>query len=406
MTLRSTRVRLELERVRRLSEEQARQTQKLEALSRLAGGMAHHLNNLLTVVLGNTALARPGAAADSAAAIGRVDAAGHQAVEVVRRLLVFAGRGRGQVRQADLNRLAAEFATEFEPYLDSRVRLAFRPGPGLWPVRVDEVQFGQALLNLCLFAQDAMPTGGTLTLQCDNLTLVDTDAPTQPPGRRGDVVRVRVSDTGRGLAPDVRTHVFDPRIPPSELSEGVGSGLAFVREVVEQHHGWIECLSEAGGGTRFDLFFPRYGAGLPAESPTAMPAKPAGPRPTILLAEAEPMVREFGRQILEAKGYRALVAEDGVQAVELYRRAPERIDLVILDLNIPRLTGDAVLARAPRTRSGGPGVLLVRLFRRGPVRAGDARSGRHQQAVLAAGTRPGRRTRRGRGGRTDSPERR
>ena len=120
--------------------------------------------------------------------------------------------------------------------------------------------------------------------------------------------------------------------------------LAFVRGG-RQHHGWIECLSEDGGGTRFDLYLPRYGAGVPAESPTAMPEKPAAQWPTILLAEAEPMVREFGRRILEDRGYRVLVAEDGVQTVELYRRAPERIDLVILDLNIPRLTADAVLAQ-------------------------------------------------------------
>lgn len=347
LTLRNISYRLNMEHVRRQSEEKTRQLQKIEAVSRLAGGIAHHLNNLLTVILGNTSLALLQPIFEDAIreALGRVEAAGHRAADLIQRLLIFSGRCRGQLRQVDLNSLIPECLNEIKPLLDSRINVAFCAGSVLWTVTVDVVQMGQVLLNLCLNAQDAMPDGGQLTLETQNIAIVQEDLAHHAGRRIGDFVRVRVSDTGRGMTPAVRARLFEPFFTTKESGEGAGLGLAFVFAVVEQHHGWIECSSELSRGTRFDLYLPRYGSEAGLNLVEIHQQKPHGAVPTILLADPDPMVRDIARRLLEGQGYRVLLAENGVEAVEAFQQAPERIDLVIADLNMPRLTGNAILER-------------------------------------------------------------
>jgi PAS domain S-box-containing protein len=347
LSLRDITARLELARMRRQSEEQTQQAQKMEAVRRLVGGIAHHLNNLLTVMLGNTSLAlmRPFYEDAIYEALGRVEAAGHRAVEMVQRLLIFSGRGRGQFREIDMNAFLRECMDETMPLLDSRINLVSGPDSDLWPVNVDVVQLGQALLTLCLNAQDAMPDGGQLVLERKNVVLTEEGVANHAGGRAGEFVCVRVGDTGQGMTPEVRARLFEPFFTTKEPGQGVGLGLAFVLAVVEQHHGWIECSSEVGQGTRFDVYLPRHGIEHARDLAPVNLRKPRGARPTILLADADSMVRGFGRMILEEEGYQVLVAEDGVQAVEVFRQAPVQIDLAIIDLNIPRLPGDAVLER-------------------------------------------------------------
>ncbi len=347
LTLRNISARMELERVRRQSEEQTRQSQNIEAVRRLAGGIAHHLNNLLTVILGNTSLAllRPFYEDAISEALDRVETAGHRAADLTQRLLIFSGCSRGQLQQIDLNSLIPECLNEIKPLLNARINVAYRPGSELWPVTADAMQLGQVLLNLCLNAQDAMADGGQLTLETKNVAIVEADLSQHPGGRAGDFVRVTVSDTGRGMTPAVRAQLFEPFFTTKEPDEGIGLGLAFVFAVVEQHHGWIECSSQVSRGTRFDLYLPRYGVGAVPNLVEIHQQKPRGARPTILLADSDPMVRDIGRRLLEGQGYRVLLAESGLQAVETFRQAPERIDLVIADLNMPQLTGNAILER-------------------------------------------------------------
>jgi signal transduction histidine kinase len=323
------------------------EAQKMRAVSRFAGGIAHHLNNLLTVILSNTSLALSQRLEENEIkhALGRVEVAGHRAADLIQQLLRFSGRGRAQLGRVDLNTLLLGFMNSIKSHLDSRIKVVFSPNSDLWQVNADAVQMGQALINLCRNAQDAMPGGGQLTLESENVVLAEDDEANHPGRRPGDFVRIRVSDTGQGMTPEVRARLFEPFFTTKESGQAVGLGLAFVFAVIEQHHGWIDCASEVGQGTRFDLYVPRICGEAPVESTAGNSPKSRGTRPTILVAESDATVRDFGRLVLEAEGYQVLVAEDGVQAVEALRQAPERVDLAIIDLNITHLTGHAVLER-------------------------------------------------------------
>lgn len=347
LTLRDITRRLELDRARRRHDWQRLQAMKQEAVGRLVGGLAHRLNDLLTVILGNTSLARYHAPTDAeiSGALRRVDATGRRAEELVRRLLVFSGRAHGRLRQVRIDRLLHKCVADVKALLDPGISITLRTDDDVWPVVADGLQLAQALTGVCLAAQDVMPTGGRLTLECKNVARDDGDPVGHPRARRGEFVRVRVTDTGSETTRRLLANLFrSPFTPEAGSTGGLIQGLEFLFAVVEHHHGWVESADGAGGGTSLDLYLPRAGSAESA-SVAERPAKPRGARPTLLLAEAEPMVRDFGRMTLEGHGYKVLVAEDGVQAVELFRDSPERIDVAVIDLNLPRLTGDTVLAR-------------------------------------------------------------
>jgi CheY-like chemotaxis protein len=162
-------------------------------------------------------------------------------------------------------------------------------------------------------------------------------------GRAGEFVCLRVSDNGAGIAPEIQARIFEPFFTTKAKGKGTGLGLAMVFGIVQQHQGWIECDSVPGEGTRFDIYLPRHREPVPPSAEPASQRKPAGGDETILLADDETLVRNLGRNILESFGYRVLPAGDGQQAIDLYRRESSHIDLVILDLTMPRLSGREAL---------------------------------------------------------------
>jgi two-component system, cell cycle sensor histidine kinase and response regulator CckA len=356
LVLRNIAARLELERLRRQTEERARRAQKIRAVGRVAGGLSHHLSDMLTVILGNTSLVLADASNDAAQASSRrllqdVELAAQKASELVQRLRMFsrfAGGAIETMRQLDLNQFISGCISEIKPLLNSRIQVKFVRCADLWPVHADESLLGQAILELAANAQEAMRQGGQLTLELANVALTEADIASHPDGRPGDFVRLRVSDTGRGIRAAAREQLFEPFVNDTASNKGRGLGMAIVFAVAEQHHGWVECHSHAGRGARFDLYLPRHGAEPSAEAatpPSPDARKPRGAQPTILLADGDPLVRDVGRRILEGEGYRVLLAEDGGQAISAYREEKERIDLAILDLNMPRLTAYVVLER-------------------------------------------------------------
>jgi two-component system cell cycle sensor histidine kinase/response regulator CckA len=350
LTLRNISARLEIERLRHHEEERMRRVQKMDAVSRVVGGLSQHLNNLLTVILGNTslALATLPEESESWASFHEVESAAQTASQIVQRMILFStlpGRPSSQIQPSDPNELVAMFSESARYQLDDRISVDFAPQAGAWQIAVDELLFGQALLELAMNAQDAMPTAGQLKLALENVTRTKSALSSHPGGYAGQFVRLRVSDNGCGIKSALRDQIFEPCVTTKTTGTAVGLGLSLVRAIMEQHHGWIEFDSQASSGTQFDLYFPRYGAesAAPRKARSSEPSSES--TPAILLADADPLVRDVGRRILESEGYKVLLAEDGAQAVAIYQREPDRIDLAILDLNLPRLSAYAVLER-------------------------------------------------------------
>jgi two-component system cell cycle sensor histidine kinase/response regulator CckA len=353
LVLRNVSARLELNRLRRQTEERARRAQKMQAVGRLAGGLSQHLNDMLTVILGNTSLVLAESSSDPAQAGSRrllqdVELAAQNAAELVQRLRMFSrftGGSTAAMRQLDLNLFIPECLNDIKPLLNSRIQVKFVPGADLWPVHADETLLGQAIFELSANAQDAMRQGGQLTLELANLTLPEAELANHPEGQAGQFVRLRISDTGRGIPAALRDQLFEPFFNNTSWNKGRGLGMEIVSVVAEQHDGWGECQSQVGRGTQFDLYLPRHGIVTPVEPAPPVARKPHGVQTAILIADGDPLVRDVGRRILEGQGYRVLLAKDGGQAVAVYRDEKERIDLAILDLNLPRLTAYVVLER-------------------------------------------------------------
>src|SRR5262249_3459845 len=234
---------------------------KMEAVGRLAGGVAHDFNNLLTVVLGNTCLVSSRLPESDAnrELLTAVETAALRAARLVEQLLGFSGQTRLLLKPVPLNGAIDQMAGSLRRLVEPKITFEFQPGADLWLVQADRAQLGELLINLCLNAQDAMPEGGRLTVETQNLTVDQTHVRNQPQARPGEYVRLHVQDTGRGIPPEIRAQIYEPFFTTKGPGKAAGLGLALVHGIVDQHHGWIECHSAQGQGTIFDVYFPRYG---------------------------------------------------------------------------------------------------------------------------------------------------
>jgi two-component system, cell cycle sensor histidine kinase and response regulator CckA len=325
-------------------EEQLRQAQKMEAVNQLAGGIAHDFNNTLTAIVGNVAvlLEEFPAGDDRRELLSAIDKAAQRAAHLTNRLLVYSRRSAVHLRPIDINRVVRDTVSLLRPSFDPRIVVDFKPGAAVWPIMADADQVEQVITNICLNSRDAMPRGGRLSFASANI-IVGSDSPIPlGAGRPGDYVQLTIEDTGFGMTPEVRAHVFEPFFTTKPTGAGTGLGLAMVYGIVKSHGGWVDCESEAGAGTRMAVYLPRAEqseeqANQPETFAPPIARKAAGE--TVLLVDDEPSIRTLGAHILEKSGYRVLLAEDGIDAVEMFREIANQVALVILDLTMPRMSG-------------------------------------------------------------------
>jgi len=246
---------------RRRLEEQLLHSQRLEAIGRLAGGVAHDLNNMLTAIFGNLDLAVRHIPPQAAALehLKQVRIAADRASGLAGQLLAFARKQVTQPVVLDPNALVCNLAQLIRPLVGGDVRLELLPGEGVWPIRIDRGQFDQVLINLALNARDAMPEGGRLVIQTNNVTLDEEHCRLRPGARPGDHVELLVSDTGQGMDESIQQYIFEPFFTTKEAGKGTGLGLATCHGIVRQHGGHIGFHSALGRGTCFRIYLPRAG---------------------------------------------------------------------------------------------------------------------------------------------------
>ena len=336
------------------TEEHLRQSQKMEAVGRLAGGIAHDFNNLLTAIIGYSSLLADRLTGDETAIhqVLEIKTAGERAASLTQQLLAFSRRQVLQPKVLDLNVIVLEFDRMLRRLLGERVIITVDCEPVLWPVRADPGEIGRAIMNLALNARDAMPEGGTLTIETANVALTEADAATQElaPGR---YVTMAVHDTGVGIGADARTHIFEPFFTTKETGKGTGLGLATVLGIVEQSGGAIHCESQPGEGTVFTIFLPAVAeaADKGARAAGGLAKAPTGSE-IILLVEDEDLVRVLARRILEESGYVVHEAHNGREGLALCEAHQGPIDLLVSDVVMPELGGRELAEGALKLRPG------------------------------------------------------
>ncbi len=331
-------------------EAQLRHVQKMDAVGQLAGGIAHDFNNLLTAILGNLSLILGGETDPKAtrAALESAEQATVRAAELTRTLLGFARRTPLQTVPLALPQAVDETLRLARPSLAPNVELETEFPEDLWPVEADASQVNQVLMNLTLNARDAMPQGGRLRYEAANFVPTEEYLSTHVEARPGEYVRLRVQDTGTGMPAEVRQRIFEPFFTTKAKGQGTGLGLAMVFSIVKHHKGWVECQSEPGRGTTFELFLPHshQQPAAPAPRPAVAAARPG--HETVLVVDDDAAVRQLARNVLTRAGYQVLAAADGEKAVHVYRLLHHQIALVILDSVMPRLSGRDTLEALAR----------------------------------------------------------
>ncbi len=343
---------------RKKVEEQLRQSQKMEGIGQLAGGVAHDFNNILTVIQGHATLAQMGEKLPPSVteSIKQISRASERAANLTRQLLMFSRKQVLEVATLDLNQVVTDMTKMLRRIIGEQVTLdcSFHPQPLL--VKADAGMLEQVLMNLAVNARDAMPQGGSLAIRTSIQRITDTEVRRNTEASTGDFVCLTVTDTGCGIAPENLDRIFEPFFTTKEVGKGTGLGLATVYGIVKQHNGWIKVASEPREGTRFEIFLPQtLDAPAKASGDTSRFKKTAQGSETILVVEDEEPVRELVSSILGGYGYRVLEAGSGEDALRIWRKQKDKIALLLTDLVMPggmmgRELGQRLLADKPQLK--------------------------------------------------------
>ncbi len=328
-------------------EAQLLQAQKMESVGRLAGGVAHDYNNMLSVIIGyaEMALDKVPAGTPLHEDLREILNAGKRSAEITRQLLAFARKQTVNPRVLDLNATVEGMLKMLRRLLGEDLDLTWQPAAGLWPVKIDPTQVDQILANLCVNARDAIKGVGKVTLETGNVTFDENYCADHAGFTPGDFVLLAVSDNGRGMDSETLDMIFEPFFTTKEPGRGTGLGLATVYGIVKQNNGFINAYSEPGAGTTFKIYLPRHADGIAERKKDRAPAPGMGRGETILLVEDEPTILQMSRTMLERLGYRVLAANTAAAAMALAEENAGSIDLLITDVVMPEMNGRELAGR-------------------------------------------------------------
>jgi PAS domain S-box-containing protein len=339
---------------RRHLEEQLRQSQKIDAVGRLAGGIAHDFNNILTTILGYSDLLirRRDTPPTLRSLLEEIHSAAERAAGLTSQLLAFSRKQILQIQTVNINSVIGDIEKMLRRLIGEHIRLVTRLRNDIWPVKADPAQLHQVFLNLAINARDAMPNGGTLTISSGNVTLDDEHVRQHPVAHAGEHVCISVEDTGVGMSEETLSHLFEPFFTTKGIGKGTGLGLATCYGIIEQSGGHIKVTSRPGCGAAFLIFLPRATGQLPLTSPVETPLPPRG-HETLLVVEDEAGVRKLAVTTLRELGYRVLEAGNGREALELLEESGlANSDLLVTDIVMPVMGGRELAATLSAHRPG------------------------------------------------------
>jgi len=367
----AAREQLQAQAERERLENRLHQSRRLESLGMLAGGVAHDFNNLLGVILNCAGFVAEAMAGNEPvrADVGEIIKAAEQAAQLTRQLLIFGRREPVQLKALDLNVVVADVQGLLARSIGEHVQLVVHPSAGLPPVRADRSQIEAVLVNLAVNARDAMPGGGTLTIELGVTHLEHEDTSLLPPLSRGLYVTLSVSDTGVGMSPDVVARIFEPFFTTKPQGQGSGLGLATVHGIVTAAGGGLSVRSEPGAGTTLRAFFPAAGELASGDAATTATPDGGGRGETILVVEDEPALLRVVTRILERNDYSVLAATNGTEALAL--AADHEFDLLLTDAVMPGMSGFEL---AERVRQMRPQAFILFMSGYSPDLAGPGRA--------------------------------
>ena len=343
-------------------EDQLHQAQKMESVGRLAGGVAHDFNNMLSVIIGQANLAlmdmEPGQPLH--VTLEEIRKAAERSADLTRQLLAFARRQTVAPKVLDLNQTVAGMLSMLKRIIGENIDLNWRPGKELWPAHVDPSQIDQILANLCSNARDSIAEVGSISIETSNCVIDESYCAHNAGFVPGDFVKLSVSDDGCGMEKDVLSHIFEPFFTTKGVGKGTGLGLATVFGAVKQNNGFINVYSEPGLGTTFTIYLPRHRDQAAQAEPQAAARLPEQGRETILLVEDEASVLNMATMILTRQGYTVLAANSPAEALRLAGEHPGEIALLMTDVVMPEMSGRDLADALTRSYPG-----LKRLFMSG-----------------------------------------
>jgi two-component system cell cycle sensor histidine kinase/response regulator CckA len=333
-------------------EEQLRQLQKMEAIGQLAGGVAHDFNNLLMVIQGNVEIMsnRMADVCPERKNVEEIRRAAERAASLTRQLLAFSRTQVLNPKVMDLKATVAETGKMLRRLIGDDIELKIVPGPGVMNVKADQSQIEQVILNLAVNARDAMPGGGKLTIKTSVVAVDEHYSYQHPAMRPGAYVLLTVADTGIGMDAKTQARIFEPFFTTKELGKGTGLGLAIVYGIVKQTGGWIWVYSEPGQGTTFKVYLPQVKEVATRNERTESCSVPLIGAETVLLAEDQEGIRDLIHESLTSNGYKVLVANNGLEALQIAEGYKNAINLLITDVVMPKMGGYELAERLLRVR--------------------------------------------------------